>query len=118
MYIWHEAEGSKGSQEVASCILKFLTSLPSTIKHVLAFSDNCAGQNKNKNILKLWSYIVRFTPIETIDHKFLISGHSYMECDQDFGLIEKRKRAVGVVYMPDDWVNLVRQTSKNSMLLE
>lgn len=27
MYIWHEAEGSKGSQEVASCILKFLTSV-------------------------------------------------------------------------------------------
>jgi hypothetical protein len=61
--------------------------LPQSVKHIEAFSDDAGGQNKNKQILKLWSYIVTNTRIRTVDHKFLISGHSFMECDQDFGII-------------------------------
>lgn len=29
--------------------------------------------------------------VSKIDHTFLCSGHSYLPCDQDFGLIEKSK---------------------------
>jgi hypothetical protein len=38
-------------------------------------------------------FVARNTNIQTVDHKFIISGHSFMECDQNFGLIEKAKRS-------------------------
>jgi hypothetical protein len=87
MYIWHEGEASRGFQEIGSCLLRFVQEIPPSVKHIEAFSDNAGGQNKNKQILKLWSYIVTYTQIRTVDHKFLISGHSFMVCDQDFGII-------------------------------
>ena len=47
------------------------------------------------------------------DHKFLvrsqISGHSYMEYDQDFGVIEKSKKRTQHVFVSNDWVNIVKK---------
>lgn len=52
MYTWDESVASRGSSEVASCLLKFIKRLPECTKKIIAFSDSCGGQNKNKNILK------------------------------------------------------------------
>jgi hypothetical protein len=52
MYIRHEGQASRGSQEVD------VQELPQSVKHIEAFSDSAGGQNKNKQILKLWSCIV------------------------------------------------------------
>jgi hypothetical protein len=48
MYIWHEGEASHGSQEIGSCLLRYVQELPQSVKHNEAFSDNAGGQNKNK----------------------------------------------------------------------
>lgn len=42
----------------------------------------------------LFSFIVANDKycVNEIDYKFLVSGHSYLPCDQDFGLIEKQKK--------------------------
>lgn len=112
MFMWHEGEGGRGSQEIGSCLLQYAQGLPSSTKHLIAFSDNCGGQNKNHNTIKYWMHIISKTKIETIDHKFLISGHSYMECDQDFGIIEKYKKRQQYVFVPNDWVNIVKAASE------
>lgn len=118
MYMWHEGEGSKGSQEVMSCLLKYILSLPKTVTHIDAFSDNCGGQNKNKNIVKFWMYIVQYTHIECVHHRFLVSGHSFMECDQDFAVIEKAKRRLSHVFAPEDWVSFVAGVSKKFIVVK
>jgi hypothetical protein len=46
--------------------------------HLTAFSDNAGGQNKGRFIVKFWLFIVRNINIPTVDHNFLISGHSFM----------------------------------------
>ena len=47
----------------------------------------------------------------TIDHKYMIPGHSN---DRDFGSIEKANRRSPHIFVPEDWVTLVeRATSKN-----
>ncbi|KAJ8887777.1 hypothetical protein PR048_013995 [Dryococelus australis] len=38
----------------------------------------------------------------TIYHHFLVSGHIYMPCNHDFGVIEAEKRRQ-YVYTPEDW---------------
>lgn len=113
MFMWHEGQAGRGCQEIASCLLKFIKSLPSTVTHISAFSDNCGGQNKSHLIVKFWLYIIRNTHVETVDHHFLIAGHSYNECDQDFGIIElKKKKYQRDVYVPEDWITLAVSASR------
>lgn len=55
--------------------------------------------------------------VETIDHKFLVSGHSYLLNDQDIGLLEKYKKYLQNVYVPSDWVQVVREARKKHLLM-
>lgn len=85
--MWPEHMGSRGSQEIMSCLLKYIKSLPPTVTHLDAYSDNAGGQNKD--IVKRWCFIVSNIKIQTVDHKFLVSGHLFLECDQ--GLCSHRE---------------------------
>lgn len=118
MYMWDECQASRGSQEVGSCLLKFALNLPDTIKKLVAFSDNCGGQNKSKYIVRFWMYILQNTKLESIDHKFFIAGHSYNECDQDFGLIEKSKRNTQYIFVPDDWRQVVAKAHRKFQVVK
>lgn len=63
-------------------------------------------------ITKFWLYVIKNTQIETVDHHFLVAGHSYNECDQDFGIIElKKKKNQRDMYVPEDWMELVVSAS-------
>jgi hypothetical protein len=112
MFMWHESDGSRGSAEVSSCLLRYIHDLPTTVRHLIAFSDNAGGQNKNVHVVKFWAYVVNSTHLETVDHKFLVSGHSYMECDRDFGLIEVLRKKSTNLFVPDDWMTLVTKASR------
>ena len=67
--------------------------------------DSFGGQNINKIIAQTWLYTVAHTSIETVDHKFLIPGHSYLENDADFSHIERKKTEF--IFVPQDWIQLV-----------
>lgn len=45
----------------------------------------------------------------TIDHKFMVSGHSYLPNDRGFGNIETAKRRGRHIYVPEDWYTLVHE---------
>ncbi|XP_072402345.1 uncharacterized protein [Diabrotica undecimpunctata] len=112
MYMWDESVASRGSMEVSLCLWKFIAGLNQNTRHHIAFSDSCSGQNKNKNIVKFFMYVVKETQLEIIDHKFLEPGHTFMECDEDFGVIEKYKKQVPYIFVPSEWMNAVRNSSK------
>jgi hypothetical protein len=44
---------------------------------------------------------------DEIDMKFLVSGHSYMPCDRDFGVIEKRRKVCRAM-VPEELMEVVR----------
>lgn len=94
MCIWHEGQSGRGGNQMASCILQALnTGLLNNYKRKLCvWSDNCAGQLKNRMLLFLYIFLVTTGMFDTIDHKFLISGHSFSASDRDFAIIEKRAR--------------------------
>jgi len=58
MLMWDEATETRGSDEIVSCILKFVEMLHKKCNHLVIYSDNCPGQNKNWNIYALWLYLV------------------------------------------------------------
>lgn len=105
-YVWDECNGKKGSAEIGTCLLNYLSQLPESVTHVSTFSDTCGSQNRNKNILAAMLYAVnRIDNIETIDVKFMESGHSYLEADSIHATIE-RHRKHKKVYTTREWVLL------------
>ena len=77
---------------MASCLLKVLTSDTIQKRTLTVWCDNCAGQNKNRMVLMVLIYAVINNLVDNIKLKFLVSRHSYMPCDRDFGIIEKWKK--------------------------
>lgn len=51
--------------------------------------------------------------ISSIEHKFLIPGHTRMEVDSDHSLIERaKKRTTMNIHHPRDWAQLIRSVGK------
>lgn len=113
-YMWSEADGGRGANQIASCLYNFLMTLPSHVKEVTFYSDTCGGQNKNSHVAAMFLCISKMKPGLLINHKFLVPGHTHMECDSVHAQIErKKKRTDMAIHLPRDWYNLVRMTSPN-----
>lgn len=112
MCLWHEGIAGRGGNEVASCLFKVLTSQVTEKNKIQIWCDNCAGQNKNKMVLTMLILLVKNKIFKEISVKFLMSGHSFMACDRDFGLIEKRKRVTKCM-VPEDLATMIKATRVN-----
>lgn len=87
-FTWTEDIANRGSNEIASCLLRFCKLLKeenAEIEHLIIWSDQCGGQNKNFSVLSLYEYLILNNVFKIIDHKFPEVGHSYLESDRDFG---------------------------------
>lgn len=113
-YMWHEGLAGRGANEIASCVYRHLSTIPENVKEVTFYSDTCGGQNRNSHLSAMFlKAMADFPNFNVIHHKFLIPGHSHMECDVDHGLIEKRKKKLSMpIFHPHDWFQLVRTTGK------
>lgn len=117
MYVWDETKASRGSQEVASCLLRHLKTLKGE-KHIIAYSDMCGGQNRNIKISLMWLKILSMgNDVEIIDHKFLISGHSFLPNDRDFGVIEMSLKRNQLLYVPQDYYNIIKKCRKGNTFI-
>lgn len=57
-FIWDETHGKKGSNEIATCLVKYIESLPADVKEVTGWCDTCAGQNRNQYLIAALIYTV------------------------------------------------------------
>ena len=53
-------------------------------------------------------------PFTVIDHKFMLSGHSYLPNDCDFGGIEAARRRRSTIFIPEDWYTLVENARRTN----
>ncbi|KAK4873944.1 hypothetical protein RN001_013304 [Aquatica leii] len=65
-------------------------------------------------IATLWLQLVREHKLKSIEHRFLVSAHSYLPCDRDFFQIEKHKRFFRQIHCPEDWYEAVRKSNRTS----
>ena len=90
-YIYSEAEGKKGSNNVISMLLDyFFTIEPSKRRKIVFHCDNCTGQNKNNCMLKMLCWLVQMDYANEIYLKFMVRGHTKFGPDRHFGMIKKR----------------------------
>lgn len=95
-YGWQETEGGLEASIFATIL----------IKHIDTF---CLLHNRN-NIMSnaLLNFSIKHNL--SIEQKFLIKGHTQMECDSTHSLIEKKLKGRDI-YLPSDFVKLKRVTS-------
>lgn len=119
-FIWHEAEGDRGVNEIGTCIYKYIEQVAQRSTEdieIIFYTDNCGGQQKNRFMISMYLYAIsKFQNIKSIQHKFLITGHTQNEGDSVHSIIErqvKRTLKSGPVYTPDQFVSIVRSAKKN-----
>lgn len=117
-YVWDETRASRGSQEISSCLKKHFDTCCRGKKHIIIYSDTCGGQNRNINVaLSLMKYVESpENSVEVIEQKFLVSGHSFLPNDRDFGAIEvaaKKKQ----IFVPNDWYSVIASAKRRNKIL-
>lgn len=119
-FMWHEAIAQRGADEIASCLKMFIMSLAEETEHVIIYSDTCPGQTRNNTLPVVYNYILtQKVGLKTIDHKFLVPGHTHLECDADHASIERAKKKYnGRISIPNDWYMLVRMVSSKFTVIE
>ncbi|GFS22714.1 DNA repair protein rhp54 [Elysia marginata] len=112
--MWPESEGRRGSNEVATCLLKY-TEIQSHqgVRDITMFSDNCAGQNRNRFVAFALNFARTHFKLETITHTFLEKGHTETENDSVHATSERKSRNIDI-YSPEQSFTVARtaRTSK------
>jgi hypothetical protein len=105
-YIYHEGEGKKGGNNVASLILKHLIDKGWTgnrhnkyAEELNIIMDNCAGQNKNRIVLRLAALLVELRWYGQVNLIFLVAGHTKNAADRLFNLLKKEYRKSNIYNM-------------------
>ena len=74
--------------------------------------DACGGQNRNQIIARSLLHAVNTSKnIKTIDHNFLESGHTHMECDSMHAGIEFAKKRKEI-FVPCQWDTVIRMARR------
>ncbi|KAK3092951.1 hypothetical protein FSP39_009293 [Pinctada imbricata] len=110
-YLWSEVEAKRGSCEIGTCLYLQLLSLPTNIKHAIFYSDACSGQNRNQfTATSLMHAVTYLQNIDIVDHKFLESGHTQMECDMHAAIEFAKKKTE--IYIPQQWSTVIRMARR------
>lgn len=113
MCLWHEVEGRRGVNEVASALWQNIVNSHERLENnaerkLIIWSDRCRGQNNNYYMLALGLLFIKEGYFTSFEQKFLISGHSFLPCDRLFAMIEKRKKVTQAI-TPEDWIQIIQQ---------
>jgi len=106
MNLWDKTTAGRGSNEIASALWNYLTTkypvlAPGTTRELVLWSDRCTGQNNNFIVLTMLTCLVRQGIFTNVNHKFFVTGHSYNDCDRDFGNLEVKLRKNSIM-VPSD----------------
>ncbi|CAH1972312.1 unnamed protein product [Acanthoscelides obtectus] len=109
--MWNEVVGNRGASEIGSCLLLYIISqVEQGIREFSFFSDNCSGQNRNRFLYSLYSYLSQKYQIK-IKHTYLEKGHTQSEGDCVHSVIERAARNIPI-YTPDQWYTVVRTAKR------
>ncbi|XP_060803416.1 uncharacterized protein LOC106141967 [Amyelois transitella] len=112
-YLWGECDAKRGSNEVATCITKYLKDVDTRgKKNVVLYCDACCGQNKNKVVLTaIHHFLTTSQNIQVIQINFLLPGHSYMPVDSMHAVIEREVKRL-IVWSPSQWPTYIEAARK------
>ena len=103
---WSQVEGGKGSIEIATWLKYFVENHLADSRHIVFYSDGCAGQNKNHAVVACLATMAHNSPAgQVIEIKYFETGHSHMEVDSVHACIERRAEGTEIG-TPSDWISV------------
>lgn len=119
-YTFTECDGTKNANSVVSflydCLKKQLQKFPD-ISTVILLSDATGGQNRNFLMTKFTSWFSRVHNVDVMQ-LFPVRGHSFSQCDRNFGLISNAIRKKEVIGNPKPYLTAMVLCRKNPMPFE
>lgn len=113
-YVYHEGKANKGSNDVTSFLMDYMSTLPSNIEEIHLFSDNCWGQNKNHTLSKFCLALCDLGKFKVVKQFFPLRGHSYNPCDRSFSMIKRPMRKQNRIFTVKEICELIVNSSKKS----
>lgn len=114
-YCFLENDSNKGPNTVCSFIYHFvmekLKELPN-IKKIVLFSDACGGQNKNITVVMFFIWLAKSLNIP-IEHIFPVRGHSYNQCDRNFGRYSILLKSLETIETVEQYLNIMSSARSN-----
>ena len=106
MFIWAEDQAKRVSDEIGSCLIKYLKNRNVRCEQLHIISDNCKGQNKNWTLISIYNALLVHGFCVEIYHHFPVVGHTRLPCDRDFERIENfSKHHRPIIYTPGEWAH-------------
>ena len=110
-YVYPESVSGRGSNNVCSCLYHYLINYVTNnhnsfahrrpLKKLNLIMDNCGGQNKNNNVIRMCGWLMEAGFFEEVRITFLIKGHTKNQCDRLFNLLKMRWRKRNVYTFAD-----------------
>lgn len=85
---------------------------------IIHFFGRLQHQNKNNTVIRLLFATASSGRFDQIFHYFLIRGHSFLPCDQNFRTAKRLIRKYDIVYTSDEYYKLISKANKISKLLK
>lgn len=121
IYTWPESVASKGTAEIASClVLHLLANLSPNTKHLILYCDPCYGQNRNVKlslVLQHFLHTWKNQELRSIKQIFFISGHGYNNSDRCFERV-MRKKSLENIFLPSQLIHKINQPSRKVYAIE
>lgn len=114
--LWHEGMQGRKAPSVIQALDVVLTRAAETgAQCVTLWCDNCFAQLKNFYTATYIVNKVNSSALETINLKYLVSGHTYMAADSVHGNIESALNRRGPIYSFDSLLQVVASNRKNNI---
>ncbi|XP_022160718.1 uncharacterized protein LOC111026860 [Myzus persicae] len=110
-YWWHEGNGELEASVFVSIVIKHLEKYClSEKKPIIIYSDGCGYQNRNVIMANaLLHFAVKHEV--TIEQKYLVKGHTQMQCDSVHSLIERKLKGQDI-HLPSDYIRITKAARK------
>lgn len=115
-YWLQESEGDLEASVFASILIKIFENKSIEPLYIIIYSDGCGYQNRNSMMSDALLEFSKFKNIK-IEQKFLIKGHTQVECDSIHSLIECKLKNKNI-FLPSDYVRTTVEARNPPKALE
>lgn len=119
-YCFLESNAKKNANTVCSFLFHFIQKKLTTMKNVkkiTLLSDSCGGQNKNITVVRFCAWVSKVYKVN-ITHLFPVRGHSYNQCDRNFGLYGTLLKRVETIETIEQYFDVMKSSRSNPFPFE
>lgn len=108
MFITPEGVVKKGANTVCNFVWYVIKKEfdPASHKKIVLMSDACGGQNRNYMVLRFFASVAAKLNVE-IDYLYPVRGHSFNQCDRNFGLYTTKKKSMERIETQQEYIDII-----------